>query len=91
VYCLEGVDFGEASLDRVALVSESVEEAWAPELLGGVHVLEAEVAEVPSPEVPYPAAGQVTAGEARRVRLVPFYARGNRSDNPAWRVWLPRG
>jgi len=91
VYCLEGVDSGEADLDRVALVSESVEEAWAPELLGGVHVLVAEVAEAPFPEVPYPAAGQVTAGEARRVRLVPFYARGNRSDNPAWRVWLPRG
>jgi DUF1680 family protein len=91
VYCLEDVDAEGLDIDRAALVSESVEETWEPELLGGVHALAAEVAEIASPETPYPLSAEVRTGEPRRVKLVPFYARGNRSENPAWRAWLPLG
>jgi DUF1680 family protein len=91
VYCLENVDAAGVDLERVVLLSEGVTENWEPELLGGVHSLSAEVAEVSSPEAPYPRSAEVAAGKARTVKLVPCYARANRADEPAWRVWLPRG
>jgi DUF1680 family protein len=90
VYCLEDVDARGIDLDRVVLLSEEAIENWEPDLLGGVHALQIRVAESSCPNEPYPRGGDFRIGSARTVRLVPFCARANRSDDPAWRVWLPR-
>ncbi len=91
VYCLENVDVAGLDIAHVGLASESVEENWEPELLGGVQALKVNVAESSCPGEPYPRSEDFEAGSARTVRLVPFYARANRSEEPAWRVWLPLG
>ncbi|MHC4914274.1 MAG: glycoside hydrolase family 127 protein [Planctomycetota bacterium] len=90
VYCLEDLDAQGIDLERVVLLSEEAIEGWEPGLLGGVHALQAQVAESSCPDEPYPPSGSFGTGPARTVKLVPFCARANRAEDPAWRVWLPK-
>jgi uncharacterized protein len=92
IYCLENLDAeaGDLDLDRVTLASESVTEEWQPDLLGGVHTLNVNLAELSCPAAPYSRSTELKTGRTREAQLVPFYTRANRSEDPAWRVWLPR-
>lgn len=100
VYCFEADDTAELDLARVAVhlpadnPQGAVREEWRQELLGGVHVLYVPAgrlppgpkddrllyAELPASDRPVP------KGE---IMLIPFYARGNRSESGGWTTFVP--
>lgn len=85
IYCLEKPD-APFPLDAVrwdlspAEAARAVHVKWEPGLLGGINTLLAP--------------GVVGAGaSAKRVelKLIPYYARANRSDNNRWVTFIPLG
>lgn len=92
VYCLESVDLpGDVPVASVHLPRDA---RWtvrhAPELLGGVVVLETEGVARPMPDFNGGLYQELPRGEARRVplRLIPYYAWNNRGE-PQMTVWMP--
>jgi DUF1680 family protein len=92
VYCVEGDDLGDATIDAVRIPSEPRVRATTLDWLD-VPGAEAELAFVPLPPVsgaPYSVQPSDEAPAAERsVPLVPYFAWGNRGAT-TMRVWLPQ-
>lgn len=94
VYCLEQVDATEP-LERLGLpcrpsqAARRAEAAWEPDLFGGVYALWTDLAVQPSGVSTGPYYEPRDDLPTVRMRLVPFYAHANRSDEARWTVFLP--
>ena len=87
VYCAEGVDNGGQVLGlSFAREGALTQEPFDPELLGGVAPVTAQGWRQREPGALY--AYGMAQLEPAQIRLVPYYAWGNRGENQM-RVWLP--
>ena len=87
VYCAEGVDNGGDVLSLSLREGGALwEKPYDPGLLGGIVPLVAEGWQAKPTEELY--TRQRPPREAADIRLVPYYAWGNRGENQM-RVWLP--
>ena len=96
VYCIEGADHpGIDVWDLELPATAQVAPRRAPDLLGGVTVLEGEAAVVPAPpDAPLYAQEQSEAREdtalPARLTAIPYYAWANRAPGPM-QVWVREG
>ncbi len=95
IYCLEAEDVDEP-LPHFQLacgtgVSTAARSLWCGDLLGGVNVVEVPVHIRESPFQRGTAPYYVPSSQCRtaRVRMIPYYARGNRRQPTGWVTWIP--
>jgi DUF1680 family protein len=89
VYCVEQAD--QPDLDHVQLTDGALTVRHQPELLGGVHVIEAPGSVVDASEhtgLPYHDGTDGPATRPVQLTAIPYYAWANRTVGPM-RVWIP--